>query len=271
MSIDEQASLLSLAHEAMDLASKHLQGHRPTKVIPKQDRDMVTDLDVEIENMVQAFLRERHPEIGFLGEENGRVGDTGTYWVLDPIDGTANFIHGLPLCGIILCLIQDGKTVLGLVDLPFLDQRYHAIAGGGAYVNGAQIKVSGTTDLSEAMVSVSGYGTGPQRGKRNKITFALEEQLADKAQKVRSLGSVAIDLAWVAEGKLDANLTLGNKPWDTAAGVLIAREAGAVVLDSDGGEHNLDSRCGLATTPGLKDALVPVFEAARGTSYWPDH
>jgi len=119
------------------------------------------------------------------------------------------------------------------------------------------------------MISVSDYGTGDGGAVRIRTSFELDRALTKRAQRVRRLGSSAVELVWVADGTLDASLTLGNRSWDTAAGSLIALEAGALVVDADGSPHSTSSRSVIATTPGLRDTLLPLVQIVRGTPYWP--
>src|SRR5207248_3092165 len=161
----------------------------------KGDRDLVTDVDTAVEDALREFLTAETPEIGVLGEERGRSGDGGgRWWALDPIDGTANFARGIPLCGISLALV-DGE---------------HSTAA---------------TEMSDAMIAVGDFAIGRLAEEKNETRLRLLSDLGARAQKIRMLGTAAIDLAWVADGKLDAALILSNNPWDTMAGVLLVREA----------------------------------------------
>jgi len=181
---------------------------------------------------------------------------------LDPVDGTANFVHGIPLVAVSLGLLQAGKQVLGVVDLPILDERYAAVEAGGAVNRAGRIGVRQTRGLSEAIVSIGDYAVGPESAEKNRARYALTIGLAEQVQRVRMLGSAAIDLVWVAEGKLDACVMLANKPWDTAAGVAIAREAGALVVDLDGSPHTASSYATIAMAPGIADAVLALVQEA---------
>ena len=225
---------------------------------------MVSDLDIAVERRIRALLKDRTPQIGFLGEEEGRDDSSvDIVWVLDPIDGTANLIHGLPLCGTSLALVRDGIPVVGVIDLPLLGTRYWAFAGGGAQCGGSPIRASSTRHLSDAIVSIGDYAVGVDSTARNVARLAVTEQLTKRVQRVRMFGSAAIDLAWVAAGRLDASIMLSNHPWDTAAGVVIAREAGALVVDADGSTHSMGSGATIACSPALLDDLLALITAAR--------
>lgn len=258
-------SLMPVALRAMDLAEEYVRIHEPGLVTAKGDRDMVTDVDLAVERMVREFLAEATPAVGFLGEEEGGT-DAETRWVLDPVDGTANFTRGLPLNGISLALVHEEHAVLGVIALPFLARRYWAAEGLGAWRNGQPIIAARTTALSDAIVAVGDYGTGPDPPSHNRAALAVHAHLAPRAQRVRMLGSAAVDLVWVADGTLDASITLGNRTWDMAAGAIIARQAGAAVLDADGTPHTTNSRCTIATVPALHHDILTAVHAATNAS-----
>jgi myo-inositol-1(or 4)-monophosphatase len=258
---DMTASLLPVALEAVTLAGDLIRARRPGTLTAKGDRDMASELDYAVERAVRAHLRERTPGVAILGEEEGITGefDGELLWTLDPIDGTANLVHGMPLTGVSLGLMRRDRPVLGVIDLPFLDARYHAVEHTGAYVGSRRIDASRTTSLRDAIVAVGDYAVGADADDKNHLRLALSEHLAGRVQRVRMLGSAAIDLAWVAEGKLDASMTMSNKPWDTAAGVIIAREAGAVVIDQDGSDHTSASTATIAAAPGVAEELLALL------------
>jgi myo-inositol-1(or 4)-monophosphatase len=182
--------------------------------------------------------------------------------MLDPIDGTVNFLHGFPLCAVSLSLCDADTVVAAVINLPFIGSQYTALMGQGAYANNKRLRVSQTSTLANALISIDQYTFGDDAERKNRLRLRLTERLAHDAQRVRMLGASAIDLAWTAEGRLDACIMLGNKPWDTSAGVLIAREAGARVLDHDGSEHSQQSRSTIAVTPTLEADLMAAVQAA---------
>jgi myo-inositol-1(or 4)-monophosphatase len=232
---------------------------------------MVSDVDVTIERQIRAALRAATPHLGFLGEEEGSHGPNAeTRWILDPVDGTANFIRGMPLYAISLALVHQNSAVLGVISLPSLSRRYWAATGLGAWRDGQSIRPAATRSLREAMVAFGDFGTGRNTPEREQLDLAVLTRLAQQAQRTRVLGTSAIDLVFVADGSLDASITLANRSWDMAAGVVIAREAGAAVTDLDATAHTADSRTTIAATPAiLDDVLALLREAAAGTSYDP--
>lgn len=196
------------------------------------------------------------------------TGSRKTYWVLDPVDGTSNFAHGLPLCAVALGLVHHTQPVLGVIALPWLGRCYWATHDGGAYRDGAEIAAADTSALANALIAIGDYDTTPTA--RNDVLFALDRVGSTRARGLRRLGSAAVDLAWIADGSLDISITLGNRPWDTAAGALIAREAGAVVIDADGSQHSTQSRCVVAAAPGLEHEVLTLTSLIHDSPFWQD-
>ncbi|MFT7839510.1 inositol monophosphatase family protein [Saccharothrix sp. BKS2] len=259
--------LAEIAQKAVSIGNNLIKHTRPRTVTEKSDRDTYTDVDVRIEQDVRAYLAEATPEIGFLGEEGGtseQAADSEHFWALDPIDGTANFVHGVPLCGVSLALMHGDSAIVAAIVLPYLELYYSAAQGHGAHVNGEAIHVSETAELSKAMIAVGDYATGEGSDEKNKQRIALTAALAAKVERIRMFGSAAHDLVWLAEGRIDGTVILSNKTYDIAAGVLIAREAGAVVMDSTGQEHSSLSTHTIATTPKITEAILSITRTATG-------
>lgn len=257
-------ALQDFADRAVRLGSDLVRSTRPHQVREKGDRDVVTDVDVTVEHEIRAYLDRVTPGIGFLGEEEGRSssGTGGDVWTLDPIDGTSNFTHGLPLCAVSLALVRDGQPIVAAITAPFLNLRYRATHGAGAYVNDSRMHASDTSSLARAIVSIGDYAVGPHASERNQRRLELTAHLSAQVERVRMFGSAALDLAWVAEGRTDGTIVLGHQPWDTAAGVLIAREAGAVVTDARGDEQTIASTETVAASTGVAEALLSLVRAA---------
>lgn len=263
--MNDLAELVTIAQQAVGLGYDLVKNTTPTEIRLKGDRDVVTEVDLTVEQEVRAFLDRMTPDIEFLGEEEGGQSallDAEQVWTLDPIDGTSNFAHGLPLCAISLALVRRGEPVVAAIVAPFLDLRYYAAKDHGAFGNGTQLQASKTTDLSKAIVSIGDYATGPNAAQKNERRLRLTTLLAERVERIRMFGSAALDLAWVAEGRTDATIILSNKPWDTAAGVLLAREAGAIVIDSTGAPHDFGSTETIAVTPGTAGPLLPLVNAS---------
>lgn len=259
-SVPTVSELLPIAVEAVDRASTMLRQRSPGQITIKGDRDPATEVDYAIEREVRAFLLDVAPDVGFLGEEDGQFGnsDAGFMWALDPIDGTVNFIQGVPLCGVSLGLVYSERPVLGVIDLPFLNCRYSALDGAGAYRGTERIYARGER-LTDCIVAIGDYAVGDGSEAKNAERLRITSALAGAVQRVRMFGSAAVDLAWVAEGRVGASVMLANKPWDTVAGVLLAREAGADVVDRHGRPHDLQSESTVAVAPRLRDELVRIL------------
>lgn len=258
----EAGALLDTARRAVDLAEDYLRHSRPGSITAKCDRDMASEADLAVERLLREFLGEQTPHIGFRGEETGVAGAGDQQWVLDPIDGTANFVRGLPLAGVSLALRRDRRPIVGVIGLPWLGQRYWAATGLGAFDTDGPLTAAATTELSEAIVAVGDYGTGPGAAGRNRADHALHRALAPRVQRVRMLGSAALDLVWVAAGRLDASITLGNRAWDMAAGAVIAREAGAALVDHHGSSHDFTSTTTIAVAAPLCAEVTALVRAA---------
>jgi myo-inositol-1(or 4)-monophosphatase len=261
-------ALLPVAREAVSRARRIIRGRSPGSVLPKGERDLVTDVDLEVEDTVRDYLARETPDIGVLGEEHGASGDldSGLWWALDPVDGTANFARGSPLCAVSLGLVAGRRPVLAAIDLPFLDARYTAAEGLGGYLDDQRIRASPVGELGAAVISVGDFARGAGAETKNDVRLELLRRLGARAQRIRMFGSAAIDLAWVADGTLDATVILANLPWDTMAGTLLVREAGGAVLDEHAREHSADSSVTIATCPGLRDELMSQFRRASERS-----
>ena len=253
------------AEHAVDLGARILRQGRSHigALIGKGDRDFATDVDLQIESAIKASLANATPEIPFLGEEQGGEGSADQErWVLDPIDGTINFARDSPLCAISLSLVVAGQPVLGIVDAPLLGERFIARQGAGAYLNGTAIAVREVGVLRESIVGVADLKVGAGSEEENPVHLAVLARLARESLRVRMQGSAALDLAWLAAGRLNATVMLSNLPWDVTAGLLLVREAGGVVYDYDGSPHDAASRYTLASTCALVEAVRRIVEEA---------
>jgi myo-inositol-1(or 4)-monophosphatase len=221
----------------------------------KGEVDLVTKADENAEQAIKQVLQEKFPNYGMLAEEGGEFkGEGGVRWIVDPLDGTTNFAHGLPLFCTSVALERDGEMVLGVVYDPMANETYTAERGGGATLNGEPIGVSDTDEPMRALL-----GTGFPYD-RDEVPAALElfGQFAVRMQSMRRLGSAALDLCYVAAGRLDGYYERGVKAWDIAAGVLILEEAGGRATNYSG--HELDLEVGevVASNGLLHPGLVGV-------------
>ncbi|WP_027346274.1 inositol monophosphatase family protein [Hamadaea tsunoensis] len=260
-------AMLAIAVTAADRAADVIRTHAPAELTAKGDRDYASDVDFRVEREVRAFLANATPGVGFLGEEEGHTGTSGSlHWALDPIDGTVNFANALPLCAVSLALVDGDKPIAGVVHLPFLGNVYTAAAGQGAYRRGKPITVASPAKVHDAIVSIGDYAVGDEADSRNVPRLRLTQRLAGKALRVRMFGSAAIDLTWLAEGITGAMVMFSNKPWDTAAGVIIAKEAGAAVVDIDGTPHTMQSSATIAAAPSIVDEVLDIVQSAAAST-----
>jgi myo-inositol-1(or 4)-monophosphatase len=191
----------------------------------KSLRDDLLDVDVEAENIMLTKLRKTSSEIGTLSEENGQEGNHDQYWIVDPLDGSANFQHGSPLFAIAIALIIHKVTTLGVIYLPTSNEMFTAIRNQGACLNGNRIEVSKIATLEEAIIHV---GDIMKEGDSVMTRERLEDisKLAMQARRIRMIGTAATDLAFLASGRADALINHAKTPWDIEAGKLILLEAG---------------------------------------------
>lgn len=260
--------LLSIAQEAVDTAARIIATQPAGDIHAKGDRDFCSDVDTGVQTAVRDLLHRSTPTFGFLAEEgaDSTNPDTENTWVLDPLDGTSNFIHGIPLCGISLGLFRDGVSVLGIIDLPFLRERYWATHGHGAFDRHGQVRLSERQELKDAIVSIGDYAVGVNAEEKNRARLALTRLLAPRVERIRMFGSAAVDLTWLAAGRTNASISLSNNAWDMTAGVVITRESGARVIDVDGTDHTIKSRTTIATAKALAPALQEIVLQAMEDS-----
>lgn len=229
----------------------------------KGERDFALSVDLEVEQKVKSILASS--DIPVLGEEYAWQGDqqSDTFWVVDPVDGTVNYAHGIPLCGVCIALVENNQPILASISLPFLDERYLAEAGCGATLNGNTIAVSSCGLLNDAIVALGDFAVGKNAETKNRLRLSLVQTLSPNVMRIRMLGSAAVQLAWLAAGRLDASIILSNNAWDVQAGVLIAREAGVQVFDGDGSQHSTASSYTMASTAGIKNDLLNQLTTAK--------
>jgi len=215
----------------------------------KGHADYVTEVDRAAEAAIRAVLGPEGPGIPVLGEElGGREADR--YWLVDPLDGTVNFVHGFPVVGVSVALVEEGRPVAGAVHAPFLDTTFTAARGQGADQDGGSLRVSGA-EADRAVV-----GTGFPFRRKNRLPEYLRVMLPalERFEDLRRPGAVALDLAWVAAGVFDGFFEIGLSPWDVAAGALLVGEAGGIVTDWSGGDRYLEGDI-LAGNPGVHAVL----------------
>ncbi|XP_064485910.1 inositol monophosphatase 2-like [Ornithodoros turicata] len=221
--------------------------------------DLVTETDKEVEKLLIGKLKNEFPTHRFIGEESVAAGMkcelTGDpTWIIDPVDGTMNFVHGFPVVAISVALAVNKQVVIGIVFNPVMDRMYTAQLGKGAFCNGHRLRTSGVSDLSKALIVAEG---GSNRDPaRMEFVFKNMHNIIKKAHGLRSLGSAALNMCFVAAGEADAYYEFGIHCWDMAAAALIATEAGGTVVDTEGGPLNLMNRRVIcAATQGLASVI----------------
>lgn len=193
--------------------------------------DLVSEVDKNSEEKIINWINNNFPEHNILAEESGRQEKQSEYtWVIDPLDGTTNYIHGFPLFSISIALMKNNEVILGVVYVPYMEELYSAIKDKGAYLNQRKIKVKQKESLKESLL-VTGFPYDLDEDKFNNIS--IFNHLLYKTRGIRRLGSAAYDLALVASGKLDGFWELKLNPWDVKAGKVIIKEAGGKVLETD--------------------------------------
>lgn len=220
--------------------------------------DLVSEADVAAERAIRRLLAGERPEDAILGEEGGETGSGELRWVVDPLDGTINFLFGIPAFAVsVACEDQDG-TLVGVVLDPVRDERFTATRSGGAFVDEEPIRASARGDLATALVATGFSYDAAVRARQASVVSAVLPRVRD----IRRVGAAALDLAWAACGRFDAYYERGVKPWDIAAGSLVARRAGLKVQELpavDGLPSGI-----VAAPPRLIDALAGVIDLGEG-------
>ncbi|HET8978970.1 MAG TPA: inositol monophosphatase family protein [Solirubrobacteraceae bacterium] len=246
--------LLTVAHAAAEAAAAELRprfGHHQEGIRAKSGpTDLVSEADIAAEAAIRRVLGERRPADAILGEEGGASGNGARRWVIDPLDGTINFLFGVPQFAVsVACEDADGALV-GVVLDPVREETFAATRSGEPTLNGAGIHASTQDDLSTSLVA-TGFGYDADvRARQAEVLTRLLPQVRD----IRRAGAAALDLAWCACGRYDAYYERGVKPWDICAGGLIARRAGLAVRELEAGEAG--PKGVVAAPPGLLDELL---------------
>ncbi|MBX7432859.1 inositol monophosphatase family protein [Mycobacterium sp. Y57] len=260
---DQLAALLDTAAGVLDAASSQfIAGHRAESAVAKKGNDFATEVDLAIERRVVAELT-RLTGIGVHGEEfGGESLDAELVWVLDPIDGTFNYAAGSPMAAMLLALLWRGEPVLGLTWLPFIGQRYTAMAGGPVRCNGDALAALGPTVLAESVVGIGTFNIDSRGHYPGRYRAQVLANLSRRCSRVRMHGSTGIDLAFVSSGILGAAVSFGHHIWDHAAGVALVRAAGGIVTDLAGEPWTVSSPSALAAAPGAHEQMLELVSAA---------
>lgn len=253
--------MIAAARKAARSLSRDFGEVAQLQVSVKGPANFVSAADHRAEEILYRELSKARPGYGFLMEEGGEVeGDDKTHrWLIDPLDGTTNFLHSIPLFAISIGLEREGQLVAGLIYNPVSDELYTAEKGKGAFLNDRRLRVAARQTLADAVVS-----TGiPHRGRAGHQRFLDQaEAVMSQVAGIRRTGAASLDLAWTAAGRFDAYWEHNLQPWDMAAGILLVREAGGYVSDLKGGTDMLETGSVIAGNAPIAKALLPILTAS---------
>jgi myo-inositol-1(or 4)-monophosphatase len=253
--------LKNLIRCAGDICLKEQNGLKPDDVEFKTPKDLVTVTDKKVESFIIQEIKTRYPEHDILGEETGRSGRSSRFlWIIDPIDGTTSFFHGQPFYGVSIALRQDDEIILGAVYAPVLDQLFHAQKGKGAFLNDLPINVSCTKKPIDAVMATGFACLRSGLENNNLVHF---NKIVPQLRDIRRYGSAAIDLCYVACGKLDGFWEMNLNVYDIAAGALMVKEAGGKITDFSGG-GDYPAKGILAANSDLHPFLMKMLEPEIG-------
>ena len=235
------------------------------QVSRKGPADFVSSADHKAEASLVEDLTRSRPKFGFLLEEGGVIKgeDSSNRWIIDPLDGTTNFLHGIPHFSISIGLERDSKMYAGVIYDPLRDELFWAETGIGAFINSKRLRVSSRRNMADSVIA-----TGmPFKGRASHPEYpAMLDQVAAETSGVRRFGSAALDLAYVAAGRVDGFWEFSLSPWDIAAGLVVLREAGGLVTEVDGGDQMMTSGDILATNGELHNSLRELLAKAADSS-----
>ena len=247
---------LSAALSAGELLLSRVNSELNTKY--KGRVNLVTSADQDAEQLIIDIIRDSFPAHQILAEERPAVATASEYrWIIDPLDGTTNYVHGLPFYAVSIALEWRGRIIVGVVNIPALHEVFTAIRGQGAYLNKKSILVSTTTQLNNALLAT---GFPYEQETHFHLNFELFKAFYQKCQGIRRAGSAAIDLCYVACGRFDGFWEYALNPWDVAAGSLIVTEASGKVTNIDRTPFRVDARQILATNGRIMDEMYSIFE-----------
>ncbi|HZS50978.1 MAG TPA: inositol monophosphatase family protein [Bryobacterales bacterium] len=254
MSSSYLSAASEIAREAGALLARYFE--RRVAVEYKGEFDVVTEADRASESLIVSRLRTRFPHHSIVAEEGSGIERSSEFtWYVDPLDGTTNFAHGFPMFAVTMGLEQAGELVAAVTYDPLRDEFFSAEKGGGAYLNSRRLQVSRVSRLSESLLA-TGF---PSRKRHGDVNIYFYHQAAMLTHGVRRAGSAALDLAYVAAGRLDGFWEFRLNAWDIAAGLLLVREAGGCYSDMHGAEHRFDSPELLASNGLIHRELLSLF------------
>ena len=244
------------ARRAGEVIVRSLNRLESLTVTTKGRNDFVSEVDTQAEAEIIGIIRKHYPNHAFLAEESGRSGDNDTVWIIDPLDGTTNFLHEFPTFAVSIACQQKGRLEHAVVYDPMRQELFTASRGGGAHLDNRRIRVSKRRNLEGALIA-TGF---PYRANMRYIDayLAMLKVMMENVAGVRRPGSAALDLAYVAAGRVDGFWEIGLSPWDTAAGTLLIQEAGGRIGTLTGGEYRQEGHV-VAGTPKVYNILLEAF------------
>jgi len=252
--------MVKAARRASQIINRASHDVEHLKITTKQQSDFVTEVDKAAEAAIIDVLREAYPEYGILAEESGLTAGEGEgseyQWIIDPLDGTTNFIHGFPQYAVSIALAYKGQLNQAVVYDTTRNEMFTASKGGGAFLNERRIRVTKCLKLEDALI-----GTGfPYRSFEHADAYlGMFKELAQRTSGIRRPGAASLDLAYVASGRLDGFWEFGLSPWDMAAGCLLISEAGGLVGDLSGGESYMKTGNLIAGTPKIFSQMLQII------------
>jgi myo-inositol-1(or 4)-monophosphatase len=244
--------MVKAARQAGNVILRHVGRLESLNVVEKSRQDYASEVDGLAEAEIIRELKRAFPDHAFLGEEGGQVGKSRHTFVIDPLDGTSNFLRGLPHFCVSIALLDNGEPQHGVIYDPLRNEIFSASRGSGAFLNDRRVRVGSRADIEGALL-ITGFP--PRERKRLPEQLAALQNLLADAEDVRRTGSAALDLAYVACGRADAYFEAGVKPWDIAAGALMVREAGGRCCDFRGGGDSFKNGQIIAANLKLSDAV----------------
>lgn len=254
------------ARAAGDIIVRNMDRLDRVKVATKRNNDFVSDVDQKAENAIIEVIQQSYPDHGILAEESGLQGQESEYqWIIDPLDGTTNYLHGFPQFAVSIALKHKDRLEAGVIYDPVSQELYTAARGEGAQLNGKKIRVTGHIGLKNALLS-----TGFPYHDQSYLDTYLDtmKQLMAQTAGLRRPGSAALDLAWLAAGRTDGFWEFNLNAWDIAAGILLVREAGGIITDFQGSDKYLESGDIIAASPKVFPEMLKIIQSSvTGSDY----
>ncbi len=248
---------IEAAREAGRFLKRNVGKVRAVEVKDGEERNLVSEIDRGAEERIISIIRRHYPTHAILAEESGgSQAPADTRWIIDPLDGTTNFLHGVPIFCVSIGIERKGELVGGVVYDPNQDELFTAEKGAGAFLNGKRLKVSETSTLIDSLL-VTGFPYNITENPGSTVEHFVHFLMA--ARGVRRLGSAALDLSYVAAGRFDGFWEVSLNPWDMAAGALFVREAGGAITDMHGGALDIYQKTVLASNGAIHEAMLKVI------------